>query len=157
MSRQVSAGLKKGLLAGATEEGVIPLLTIEHATLAEPVRLSGDRVNTSSRGQTFIAFPFELDLPDDQERQAPRAELRVSNASREITQWLWEIPSAPTVTIELVRMDDPDTVEVAFDGLRMQEPVWNAAEISARLVGGDRGTRRFPNGRFDPTRFPGLF
>ena len=157
MPRAISAPLKAGLLAGATAEGVIPLLTISHPDLAAPVRLSGDRVDTVSRGDTYTAFPFDLVVPDDRLQQLPRGELQISNVSREITAWLRSLVSPPDVTIELVRLDDPDSVEASWTGLRLQEPRWTTEHIACSLVGGDRATRRWPAGRFEPSGFPGLY
>jgi hypothetical protein len=146
------------MLAGATEEGLIPLLVIEHEDLPAPVRLSGDRVDTVSRGQVYTAMPFELRLPDDIEGQARSAEITIVDVSREITAWLRQARSAPEVTIELVRLADPDSLEVSISGLRLQGPRWQPPEpvITAELVGGLAGDRRYPAGRFVPSRFPGL-
>ena len=157
MPRAVSSTFKAGLLAGATAEGAIALLTITHASLPAPIRLSSDRVDTTSRGETYQAFPFELVLPDDREEQPPRAEMRFSNVSREITAWLRSLPTAPEITIELVRLDDPESVEASWSGLRLEEPRFTLTEVALTLSGGDKGTRRFPAGRFNPGNFPGLY
>lgn len=159
MARAVSAPVKAGMLAQATEEGLITLLEITHADLPAPVRLSTDRVDTVSNGATWIAFPFELVLPDEQEGRPPAGELRIANVSREITLWLRQLGSAPDCTIRLVRLDDPETVEAEFAGLRFQEPQWSSTEpdIRIRLESAGRGAGRFPAGRFDPSGFPGLF
>jgi hypothetical protein len=155
----LSAPVKAGMLAGITDEGLIPLIVIDHADWAAPIRLSGDRVDTVSRGETYTATPFELSLPDDIDGRPRSAQLALVDLSRGLTAALRTARGAPTVAIELVRLADPDSLEASFSGLRIQEPAWASPEptITMRLVGGASGEERFPQARFVPSRWPGLF
>ncbi|MCB1833599.1 MAG: DUF1833 family protein [Geminicoccaceae bacterium] len=157
MPRQLDPAFRAGLLAQATSEGAIALVTISHAALGDPIRLSGDAVDTISRGETFIAFPFDLILPDDRDGGPPRAEFVIGNVDRSITALLRSISTPPEFLIELVRMDDPDSVQASWSRLKLTEPRWDLIKVTMTLVSGDRGTRRFPKDRFLPSAFPGLW
>ena len=110
-----------------------------------------------SRGNTFVAFPFELELPDNTREAPPRARLTIDNVSREIAQAIRLITSAPTVLMELIRSSDTETVEVSFPVFHLRDVRWNMLTVSGELVIEDLMNEPFPAGQFTPAHFPGIF
>lgn len=57
--------------------------------LADPIRIVDNNADVTWRGETWQAFPFELDpIPEGNKGEVPRVDLRVSNVSRAMEQYL---------------------------------------------------------------------
>ncbi len=157
MARSVSQTVKQAVNAPETGETFIILLTIDHADLSQPIRVSSDAVDTVSRGDTFVAFPFELSLPDDTEDRLPRARLRIDNIDREVVKAVRSITSAPSVLIEIVLASDPETVEVSFPDFQMRDIGYDALTVEGSLTLEEIAGEPYPARIFSPADFPGLF
>lgn len=132
------------------------LLTIDHDEIDPPVRVVNNKVDITSHGETFIGFPFEIELPDAPEDAPPRARLRIANVSREIGQAMRLISTPATVTIQVVRQDDPDTVELEFLDYRLTNVRYDALTVEGDLTREDLASEPYPFLTFSPAEFPGL-
>lgn len=157
MSRSLSSSAKTALNAAETGEAFIILLTFTHGSLASPIRVSSDDVNTVSRGETFAAYPFELVLPDDGEGRSPRARLVIDNVDRQIMEAIRSLQSAPVLLIEIVRAAAPDTVEAVFHDFRLQNVTYDSRAIEGDLSIEDFTAEPYPAASFSPSYFPGIF
>lgn len=157
MTRTVSTTAKAALFAPQTGEAFLILLTLSHADLAVPIRVSSDAVNTTSRGDLFIAYPFDLTLPDDEEQRPPRARLVIDNVDRQIVATIRTLQSAPTLLIEIIRANDPDTVEAKFSDFKLFDITYDSQVITADLTLEDFTAEPYPAATFSPSLFPGLF
>ncbi|OZI61549.1 DUF1833 family protein [Bordetella genomosp. 11] len=88
MSRTFSANGRRQLLATSADENLLACLEITHSALAVPIRVVRDTDDLVAQGNTFMACPFDITLPDDIEGQIPQATIQVDNVGREITEWL---------------------------------------------------------------------
>lgn len=152
----VSDTFRTSAFAADTGDVWLVLVTIEHDDLSAPIRVVNDTVNLTSRGDLFTAFPFDVTLPDSREDAPPRARLVIDNASREIAQAVRSIGGAPTVTLEVVRAADPDTVEISWPFFSLRDVKWNVGSVSGELVVEDFTSEPYPAGVFSPASFPGL-
>lgn len=157
MSRAPSLLARQALNASATADAFLILLTLSHAEMAAPIRVSSDAVDTVSRGETFAAFPFALTLPDDIDNQSPEARLTIDNIDRQIVQALRNIVSAPDVLIEIVRAATPDVIEARFQDFRLTNVTYDSQIVSGNLSIEDFTMEPYPAGTFSPGYFPGLF
>lgn len=157
MSRAPSLLARQALNASATADAFLILLTLSHAEMAAPIRVSSDAVDTVSRGETFVAFPFALTLPDDIDNQSPEARLTIDNIDRQIVQALRNIVSAPDVLIEIVRAATPDVIEARFQDFRLTNVTYDSQIVSGNLSIEDFTMEPYPAGTFSPGYFPGLF
>jgi hypothetical protein len=154
--RQLSTAAVSAIMAQETDEAFLPLLTISHADLAEPIRLVANIENISSRGETYIGLPFEIEFPQEDGEQIGAARLRVDNVDRMIVQTLRTIQTPPTVTVEVVLASQPDTVEMALTNLTLRDAAYDALAVTGYLRPED--VTEEPIGEtITPTRFPGLF
>ncbi len=153
----VGADFKREAFDPETAQSFLMLLTLDHADITPPIRVVNNTENITSRGDEFIAYPFELELPDSVTTSAPKAKLTIDNVSREIAQSIRQITSAPTVLMELIRASDPDTVEVGFPVFTLRDVKWDMLTVSGELVLEDLMTEPFPADQFTPSYFPGLF
>lgn len=156
-NRGLSATMVAALYGQETGEAFLVLLTIEHSSLASPIRVTSDSVNTVSNGNTFVPFPFEILLPNDPEDAVPTSRLRICNVSREITVALRTIPDAPTVKIQLVLASSPDTIEVEYSQFTLKSATYDASIVEGTLSGEDFLVEPYPSGSMNPEEFPGLF
>jgi hypothetical protein len=147
----------QAVTAQETAEALPVLLTIEHSAWAAPIRLTDDRVDIISRGNTYTAFPFELQLPNEQADTISTVQLVLDNVDRTITAELRAIQEAPTVTFEVVLASDPDTVEAGPFVFEWQKVTYDALEISGELVNEAIHDEPFPAARFTPGVAPELF
>lgn len=157
MARTLSPTAQQAINAPETGEAFIVLLTIDHPGFTQPIRVSSDAVDTVSRGNTFIAFPFTLSLPDDTDDRPPRARLSIDNIDRQVIQAIRSINSAPSVLIEIVRGADPETVEAAFPDFQMREIGYDVVVVEGVLALEELEGEPYPARVFSPADFPGLF
>jgi len=156
MSRTLTLAAKQALAASETADAFLILLTIDHPDLAQPIRVTSDGVNTVSRGNTFIAFPFALILPDDSHDRPPRARLAIDNVDRRIVEAIRSIGSAPTVLMEIVRAADPDTVEASFVEFRLTNTRYDELVVEGDLTLESFVAEPYPATIFSPADFTAL-
>jgi len=157
MSRNLSTGARQAIFAAESGEAFIILLTFTHESLATPIRVGSDSVDTVSRGQAYIAYPFDLTLPDDDEGRAPRARLVIDNVDRQIVATLRNLATSPVLTLEIVRAAVPDVVEAVFHDFRLRNVRYDSHVIEADLTIEDFTAEPYPAGSFCPSLFPGIF
>ena len=157
MSRPLTLSALKAVNAQQTDEVFVILLTLAHDGLSQPVRVTSDAVDTVSRGENFIAYPFDLSLPEDSEALTATAHLSIDNVDRVIIAALRGLQDSPSVTVEIVRAADPDTVEAVFPDFRLSEIQYDAATVTGRLTIEDFTAEPYPAAVFAPAGFPGLF
>lgn len=157
MSRDISPETQAAIFAPQTEEAFLILLTISHASLPAPLRVCNNAVDITSRGDIYIAFPFELSLPDDGDDRPPRARLAIDNVDRQIVQAVRSLDSSPAVLIEIVRAAAPDTVEARFEDFRFTNISYDSNLVEGDLTLEDFTSEPYPAAAFTPGLFPGLF
>ncbi len=147
--------LKDDAWSPASDQPLV-LLKIDHVDLSTPIFVVNDRKNVTSGAQEYIAFPFEIRLPDSLEDAPPRAQLLIDNVSREIGQAIRDISTAATVTIFVVLRADPDTIEMEFPTMRLTNVRYDALQVRGDLEFEDLTREPFPARIFSPAEFPGL-
>jgi len=158
MPRDISLTALQSILAQETEEIWLVCLTITHADLSAPIRLVNDRQDLTRTAGTFSAFPFEVALPSDEERETPKASITIDNVDRTVIQALRDVTSAPEVTIEVVLLDSPNTVEAGPFVFQMHSVSYNAGTLQGELgYESDFLNEGFPAESFTPNTAQGLF
>lgn len=150
--------LKRSAFAADTDDVWLVLLTITHPDITDPIRVVNNVVNVTSRGDEFIAYAFDLILPDSRDESPPRARLSIDNVSTDISAAIRSMTQTPpSVTIEVIRAAAPDTVERTFDFFKMRNIKWDAGKVSGDLTVEDFMSEPYPALVFSPAYFPGLF
>lgn len=157
MSRTTSAALKAALYAAECTDEFIVLLTLDHADLEEPIRVNSSGVDVVSRSNSFLAYPFNLTMPDDTGDRPSRAKLSIDNIDRVIVQTMRELTSAPSMLIEIVRAADLDTVEASFPDFLFVNISYDHLAVEGELTLEEFMNEPYPQGIFSPNYFPGLF
>lgn len=156
--RTYSSAASQNLLATSADEPFLVLLEITHTDLAAPIRVVNDVQNIMVDGDTYIAMPFRVTLPDDVKGQIPQATLEVDNIGRELTQWLEVSGGGQGAKCKIMQVMRSDANNVEFE---IELDLTNLS-ITNEVVSGQLG---FVNtlGRvstvvnFTPTTAPGLW
>jgi hypothetical protein len=168
MSRTASATFKNAVYASETGEVAVLLITMDHASLSDPIRISTDNADTFtvdgqtvrgtiSRGENYLFCPIDVALPDDSYESISQATLRIDNVNRDILYAIRLLTSAPTVTMEVVLASSPNTVEASFPNFSLGSVTANAESVEGVLTLGCFLGEPFPGGSMNPSNFPGMF
>lgn len=144
-------------LAQETGEVFLSCLTIAHASLDTPIRLVSDTQDLVRANGTFLAFAFEVALPDQADDTLPRVVLRIDNVDRSITDAIAALASPPTITLEAVLASSPNTLEAGPFALTLKNVTYDALVVQGQLAFEDVLNEPFPKDAFTPAAFPGLF
>lgn len=157
MARTLSATARQALYAQETGEVFLLLLTIDHATLESPIRVANNFEDIVSNGNTYVAFPFQITLPDDLDDHPPAMRLSIDNVDRAIVEAVRSIASPPTITLDVILVAAPDTVEASFTGFTLRNCDYDALVVEGDLALEDVLNEPFPAGSFTPDLFPSAF
>ncbi len=154
MSNTLSERVRRAAYGQETDEVFIPLLTINHPSLSNPIRVSGDRVDTISRTDTYTAFPFDLPEPPDLTDEVASTTLTIDNVDQQIMLAIRGIADRPTLTLEVVLASDPDIVEIGPIEMEMVGIEADAFQIRAELRYDDPLEDQYPANSFNPNDTP---
>lgn len=145
----------------ARESGTVVawLATITHPQISGGlVRLTDYRTDITSRGNTYAAYPFKVQLPHDPGRGL-QAKFTLHDINQEMTYWIRKVATpSPKVLLEVVRVSAPDTVEIATPEMVLEGPSGDpSGVISGTLSLVNRGRLQFPYAQFTPADYPGAF
>ena len=159
MSRTLSTPATQALFAQETGEVFLCLLTISHPALAGPICVVNNTQDIVSRGVTYIAFPFDIILPDEREDQLPQVQLSIQNVDRRIALAVRSLPpgTQASVSLEVVLASSPDTVEIQGLGFSLLQVDYDAMTVTGTLSYEWILSEPFPAGVMGPTLFPGMF
>ena len=141
-----------------SQESNLPLvlLEIDHADLADPIRVVNNKENVTSNGDEYTGYPFEISLPEANENSASRAKLRIDNVSREIGQSIRVIASPLSVTIRIIRQETPNVIEAEFSGMKLRNTNYDALSVEGTLLFEDLTREPFPAHTFNPANYRGI-
>lgn len=153
----VSTAFKESAYQQQRTDIVVPLLTIDHADLASPIRVCYNNEDITSNGNNFVGTYFNITLPSDNPDIGPKAQLEIDNVSQEIVIAARSISSPASVDIQIVRSTAPDVIEVEYSGLELKNVSYDVSKVSGELTFESFLEEPYPYARFDPARFPGAF
>jgi len=157
VSRTLSLAARKAVNAQETDEVFLLLLTLDHEDITEPIRVVNNTVDIVSQGETYIAYPFEIALPDEDAESVARVTLRIDNVDRKIVKSLRSISSPSSVGLEVVMAASPDTVEAGPFNMTLVSAEYDALTVTGELAFEDVLNEPFPGHAYVPSDYPGLF
>lgn len=140
-----------------SETGQVFLTQLTISSTEATIYVVNNNEDIDSNGNTFVAFPFEIQLPDNQENSPPRARLNIDGVSQEVIQVLRTIVAAATVVIQVIRADAPDTIEQTYTPFTLRNVKWGSLSVSGDLLLENMAEEGFPSGQMTPSSTPGLF
>lgn len=153
----LSQKLIHAVLEPNTGEVFLLLITFDHESFDEPVRLVNNLENITSRGNVYQAFPLELVLPQDDGSTLPTVDITCQNATLELIDEIRSVNGPMSVSIELILASTPDYVETSIDDLRVASIQYDEKTIKMTCTVDDLLNTSYPKERYLPNNFPGLF
>ena len=122
-----------------TGEGEIALtlITVDHPTFAQPIRLVNNTEPIISRGNIYADTTFEEQWPPDVESQDPTVYIRIQNANQSLLDVLSALTSEPTFTCEMILASDPNTVIRSIPALPIYGSEGGFKELRLQIGGSD--------------------
>lgn len=157
LSRTLSQAARQAINAQETEQVFLLLLTIDHDDLAEPIRVVNNTQDITSRGDPYVAYPFEIALPGEDPESVARVTLRIDNVDRQIVQSLRQVQAPLAVALEVVLASSPDTVEAGPFNMTLVAAEYDALVVTGELAFEDVLNEPFPGHSYIPSEYPGLF
>ena len=157
MSRSLSTGALRSVLAQQTDQVWLVLLEIVHPDLPATLYFTSDNKGTVRGSNTYIPFPFDVALPADLEGQVPRVKLTIDNVDRRIVDVLRTLDSSPTVRLLVVLADTPAVVEAGPFEFTLLDATYDVSTVSGELGFEPILSEPFPSDAYTPANFPGLF
>lgn len=153
----ITVSIRAAFLPQTTAEVWAVLLTIDHQDLAAPVRLTSDVVGTISRGNLYDSRGVRATLPPQQPGRIGTAQIEFEDVAGTLDRLLG--PPSPwrlmTITVELIFLSAPDTVQKQMAGIVTAGPTWEAGilgmEVAPSLTYNELGGSVYFN-----QAFPGL-
>lgn len=156
MSTAIPAATRRKVYAQETDEAFLMLITVRHADLIDPIRLTSDAVATIRSDGTWQPFPFRISLPDQNDEGDAGARFEIDIVDRRIVTMLRAIKTAPAIDLEVIAASDPETPIVRYPGL-----IWEASDHDELTLSGTLRIDDFADeplaGAFTPSRFTALF
>lgn len=140
---------QKNLLS--SDDPVLALLQIEMDILGSPLRLVANEVDITWDGQTWIAFPFEIDnIGEPAKGELPSVNLRVSNVSRAIQGYVELADGGVDADVKLLVINGGDlaftTPYIELD-FRVAGTSVDANWVNFNLTSVDAWMRTFPKNK----------
>lgn len=108
--------------AQTTEEAWLMLLAIDHPSFTVPIRVARDKVDIVHGGNTYLAFPFDVKLPDEGQDSRAVGRIEVDDIGEfdnggqmeTIGDIVKAIPVGENATVDLtvVLGSDPELIEL---------------------------------------------
>jgi len=156
MSRNISSAALTAINTQQTSEVFVILLTIEVPD-AQPIYLTNNSEDVVSRGRTYIAYPFALETPSDENGQISEARLSIDNVSRSLVDEIRNLADPLQLSIEVVLASTPDTVEASWNDYILRQVTYDALTISGTLTQENYMTEPYPKDVMSAATFPGQF
>lgn len=164
----ISNNLKQTAYVQETDVIVIVLLTLSTPELPETVRICSSPIEKfsdlgenvygcTSNNERYLFLPFQISLPQDDKTGAVSAKLSIDNVNRQIVQYAREAKNSINVDIQVVLSNNLDYKELEYTGFKLTNVKYDAFTVSGNLSVDYLGLEPFPQGRFTPSGFPGLF
>lgn len=162
----------KAMFSPESNETLIALFTLKNnpaSGLMEDIRICDTYLQrlsendedviygVESNGIPYVYVPVEIILPNEDSANAPRATISISDVTRYALPALRGLTGSIDISLELVLSSSPDTVEVAFTGLKLTNITYNKSTINGELTVPSLEIEPFPVHSFTPSYFPGLF
>jgi ABC-type tungstate transport system, periplasmic component len=101
MTRNVTTSFRRSAEANFADEVDLCFLTISHQSLADEIRVVWDTQNYVLDGETYIGFPFDINILSDDENP-PTAQLAIQNVDPRIGDSVRALTSPPRIKITLM-------------------------------------------------------
>jgi hypothetical protein len=151
-----SAALR-AINAQSTGEVFLVLLILSHPAMDQALFFVNNYADVVSNGITYVAWPFDMPMPETGGDTLPSITLTIDNIDRRIGEAIQNINTPIDVTLQVVLASNPNVVELGPLSLRMRSVDVSLTTITGTLVYEDLLNEPFPYETYTPATAPGLF
>jgi len=155
VSRALTSAAFQAILAQETPEAFALLLTIT-VPGASPIYMA-DAEDIVSNGNSFLAYPFSLQLPTDENGQVTEARLTIDNVARTLIDEIRTLSQPLSLLMEVVMISDPDNILIAYPDFELTNVTYDQLTISGALTLENFLQEPYPKDVLSASNFPGLF
>lgn len=156
--RALSTAAKRALMAEETGEVFLPLLTISNLGDAQPtLRFVHNTEDIVSRGENYLACPFQMTLPEEREDQLAQVQIVIDNVDRSIVVALRKLQTVARVVLEIVLASSPDVLEAGPFNFSLRDANYDVLTVTGTVMFEDVLNTRYPKDLFTPANTPGLY
>ena len=156
--RAVSLPALRAMLAQESDDPFIPLLRIEHPSLAAPILLAYNTEPVTRVDGVYQPYAFQINLPAQREDEAPTLDVTIDNTDLEVNDALRSLDGMPKVTFSVVLASSPDIDEAGPFVLNLQNARADAQQITGTLgYEADIFAQSVPAQQYLPASSQGLF
>jgi hypothetical protein len=157
MSRTLSTNFKTDVFKQEGSEVYLVLVEITHASLATPIRVVNNYADVTSNGNTYSAFPFTINLPDDSDEGNSDVTLSIDNIDRTVVDAIRTLTGPPTVTISVILASAPNTLEAGPYAMTLRDSYYDSMVVTGTLAVEDMLNEPYPIDALTPAQFPNMF
>lgn len=155
--RTLSANATASINASETDEVWLAMVILTHPDFAAPIRLVANTENIVHDSQTFIAFPFNVSLPDEEEGQVAVMNWVAANSSNELLEEFRAVSGPISGSVFWVLASSPDDIEIGPMDLELRSFEYDDLTISGGLTVEPVLDAVFGKDTMNPGNTPGLF
>ena len=162
MAERLTQPAREEAYAPHSKAAWLMCVTIDHPGIEDgPLRVVNDNKDlvriVDGQEVTFTAYPFQIDLPPDDEEGQGRTPVTIWDPAGTITATVRGLRPAPEAMLELVVSKDPNTVERGPILLVLKERESSDGEINAEFGIEDILDHRAQDDTMSPGKLPGIF
>lgn len=120
------------------------------------LRVVNNLEDVTSRGVKFEAYPFSLNLAQDDGEKQPEIQITIDNVDRRIVESLRGGTKPIDCKLELIVSSAPDVVEKTIDFLKLVNVTYDAMSVTGTLASDTILEQRFPYDHYTGSEFPDL-
>lgn len=159
MSRTLSSAGWAAITGRDTD--AVFLVALEITTASSPsttIRIVNNSEDVTYNGNTFTAFPFQPELPLDQNGQISEVRIAIDNVSRLLVDDLRSEVEPMSVSMLVLNMStSPPSLEASFVDYQMVDAQYDALTVQGRLSLENFLGEPFPTTAMTPGFYPDLF
>lgn len=134
------------------------LMVIDHADLADPIRITDNAVDLTYEGNVYTAWPFKIDLPDETEDSLGEARITISNVHRDIAEVIRGLEASPTISIVAAYWPDVGVADAMVQNAFVLKDVTTTVDTISGTAWQDDGMEDEAGSiTVTPQDFPGAF
>ena len=154
--RALSPEVLAELTGQESSDPFLTLLTLTHTSFGS-LYLVNNTADIISNGNTFLAYPMKVTLPNDDGDTLRQVSITLDNVGLELIDELRTVTDPIDVKIEMILSTLPDDIQIEVNDLKMRNISYDKSTIKATLIVDDFLNTEIAGEKYTPTTFPGLF
>ncbi len=155
--RALSTLALKSINAEETDQIWLPLVVMTNAAWTGPLRLVANSEDITSGGNLYTAFPFMVNLPDEEPEGTAVMSWSFDNTSLELMQLFRSVNGYISAQVFWVLAATPDTVEIGPFNLQLRGFNYDDSTVGGSLQVEPIMDLTFGQMNMNPVNAPALF